>query len=157
MEKIEASLALFNTFLTAHGEKLREKLGQNISRQKQAKEAFSELEETCAHLRADISSLKKQCATQIQDSQKAGKQIDAAIQQLDAVLSVNESIANETVPNETVPNETVPNETGPENESVGENIGENRMKENESVGENRVRENEPHREGEYRREGEYNG
>ena len=141
MEKIETALALFNTVLTAHGEKLTEKLGQNIIQQKQAKKAFSELEETCAHLRADISSLKKQCATQIQDSQKAGKQIDAAIQQLDAVLSVNESIANETVPNE-----AGPNETGRENESVEENIEENRM-----------RENEPHREGEYKREGQYNG
>lgn len=114
MEKVETALALFNTVLATHGEKLREKLSkksaQNIAQQEEAEKAFSELEETCAHLRAEISSLKKQCATQIQDSQKAGKQIDAAIQQLDTVLSVNESV-----------------------------------------------ENELHREGEYKREGEYNG
>jgi len=95
MEKIETALALFNTVLATHEEKVREKVTQNITQQQEAKKAYNALEETCAHLRADISSLKKQCATQRQDSQKAGKQIDAAIQQLDAVLSVNQSVESE--------------------------------------------------------------
>lgn len=48
--------------------------------------ALDELNVVCAHLRADVSGLKKELAAQMAAGTKAGQQIEAALAQIDAVL-----------------------------------------------------------------------
>lgn len=48
--------------------------------------ALDELNVVCAHLRADVSGLKKELAAQKAAGAKASQQVEAALAQIDAVL-----------------------------------------------------------------------
>lgn len=83
MSDIQTALKIFNEALT----NLERKLPTALSQFSQSHEAVADLETECAHLRAEVSALKKEMANHKTANGRATQQIETALSQIDALLN----------------------------------------------------------------------
>lgn len=83
MSDIQTALKIFNEALT----NLENKLPAALSQYSQSHQMVADLETECAHLRAEVSALKKEMANHKTVNGRATQQIETALNQIDALLN----------------------------------------------------------------------
>jgi len=82
MSQLQGALEAFTLALADLEQKLAE-----AGRHRAEREAELErVNEACAHLRAEVSSLKKDLKRQLAANEKAGREIDSVLAEIDGVL-----------------------------------------------------------------------